>query len=233
MKKNYKHVFIDLDDTLWDFHTNARLSLKNLFEEMSLADYFSDFDHFFSLYKNINNELWKLYGEGKITKAQLSAERFNKLFAQVGIGNANALSQTLSQKYLELLPTRTALMPYASEALVYLSGKYPLTIISNGFVEVQHKKIQHSNIGRFFTHIVFSENVGALKPDKKIFRHALNINNAKPENTIMIGDNFEADIVGAHNADIDTVFYNFRKENINPKASTYTITSLEEIKNIL
>ena len=124
-------------------------------------------------------------------------------------------------------------MPHAIEMLDYLSAKYPLTIISNGFTEVQYKKIRSSNIGHYFSHMVLSEAAGALKPDKRIFEYAMQLNGCNnPKECIMIGDSYEADIIGAQNAGIDQVYYPLHSSSENKK-TTYRINSLRELKEIL
>jgi len=204
--RGYKYVFIDLDDTLWDFHSNAKSSLQEIYEDKNLGQYFDSFEQYFSLYAKRNIELWEEYGKGTISKEELSLERFRHPLIQVGVDNS-ALAEQIGRDYLDLLPTRTALMPYAKELLDYLYPKYPLTIISNGFIEVQYKKLQSCNLEHYFAHIVLSEAAKALKPDKRIFEYALQLNEAKACEAIMIGDSYEADICGARNAGIDQVYF--------------------------
>lgn len=230
---SYKHIFFDLDDTLWDFHANAKNSLKVTFNKLGVNRYFDDFEDFFRIYMERNNELWDLYGAGKITKDFLQAERFRHPLKHVGANN-EALAQEMGKTYLDLLPERTILMPHAKELLDYLHEKYTLTIITNGFVGVQHKKIKNSQIEHYFKHIVLSEDAGALKPDKRIFEYALQLNHASAEEAIMIGDIFQADIVGAQNAGIDQIFFNWRKKQLNENEhATYIISSLSEVFDIL
>jgi putative hydrolase of the HAD superfamily len=230
---NYKTVFIDLDDTLWDFHANAKSSLQEIYEERNLGQYFDSFDQYFNLYAKRNLELWEMYGKGTISKEALSLERFQHPLIQVGIDNAS-LAKEIGEQYLGLLPTRTMLMPFAKELLDYLFPKYPLTIVSNGFVEVQYKKLNSCHIGQYFAHIVLSEAAEALKPDKRIFEYAMRLNNATAAETIMIGDSYEADIKGAQNAGIDQIYYNPRinAAEIN-KPATYWVKSLEKIMELI
>ncbi|MDR0371350.1 MAG: YjjG family noncanonical pyrimidine nucleotidase [Prevotellaceae bacterium] len=231
-RKSYKCVFLDLDDTIWDFHTNAKISLKEAFDDMGLGR-FADFDVFFARYAKKNTELWELYEKNEITKDYLMKERFRYPLEKIGIED-DSLRKELGDAYLRLLPTRTTLMPHARELLTYLSEKYPLTIVSNGFVDVQYKKLNHSGISHFFTHFVFSEDAGALKPDKKIFEYALALNKARAEDAIMIGDNFEADIKGAMNAGIDQLFFNpAGKSIVSNHAPNYAVSSLKSIFEIL
>jgi putative hydrolase of the HAD superfamily len=228
----YKYIFIDLDDTIWDFHENARLSLADMYADRNLGRYFSNFEEFFSIYAKKNIELWEAYGKGEITKDFLMAERFRYPLARMGV-NDQELAEEIGHQYLDILPTKTALMPHAIEMLDYLSAKYPLTIISNGFTEVQYKKIRSSNIGHYFSHMVLSEAAGALKPDKRIFEYAMQLNGCNnPKECIMIGDSYEADIVGAQNAGIDQVYYPLSADAENKKA-TYRIKSLRELREIM
>ena len=229
----YKTVFIDLDDTLWDFHANAKSSLQEIYLERNLEKYFDSFEQYFNFYAKRNIELWEMYGKGTISKEALSLERFQHPLIQVGVDNA-PLAKEIGEQYLGLLPTRTMLVPYAKELLDYLYPKYPLTIVSNGFVEVQYKKLHSCHIDQYFTHVVLSEAAKALKPDKRIFEHALKLNAATASETIMIGDSYEADIVGAQNAGVDQIYYcpaSNTTDNNNP--STFRVKRMEEIMNIL
>lgn len=229
----YKYVFIDLDDTLWDFHANAKSSLHEIYERKNLGRYFDSFEQYFHSYAKRNLELWDQYGKGAITKEELSLERFLHPLKQVGVDDP-VLAMKIGSEYLELLPTRTALVPFARELLEYLHPKYPLTIVSNGFIEVQYKKLKSCQIEQYFGHVVLSEAAGALKPDKRIFEYGLQLNGAKASETIMIGDSFEADIRGAQNACIDQVYFNpLISVEENDKMATYWVRSLEEITKIL
>jgi len=229
----YKHVFIDLDDTLWDFHANAKLSLQEVYEYRKLNQYFDSFDQFFKIYAKRNLELWELYGKGVIRKEFLMVERFRHPLAFVGVDN-DELAIQIGDQFLDILPTKTILIPFAKELLDYLYPKYPLTIISNGFVEVQYKKLRSANLERYFTHVVLSEAAKALKPDKRIFEYALQLNNAIAAETIMIGDSYEADIRGAQNAGIDQIFFNptmnLSEKN---KPSTFSVINLKNIIQFL
>lgn len=205
-----------------------------MFDNRGLIRYFENFDQFFDIYAKRNIELWELYGKGEITKEYLSIERFRYPLSKMGV-NDEELAEQIGQQYLDNLPTQTALMPHAIELLDYLTEKkYPLTIISNGFVEVQYRKMRSSNIEHYFNHIVLSEAAGALKPDKRIFEYALELNGAKPSEAIMIGDSYAADIVGAINAGIDQVYYPLHyPENGEKPECTYMIGTLKEVIAIL
>jgi len=229
----YKNVFIDLDDTLWDFHANAKSSLAEIYDRRNLGQFFDSFDQYFSIYAKRNIELWEEYGKGTISKAELSLERFSHPLIQVGVDNA-PLAKEIGEEYLALLPSRTMLVPHAKELLDYLRPKYPLTIVSNGFVEVQYKKLNSCRLEQYFAHVVLSEAAQALKPDKRIFEYALQLNNANASETIMIGDSYEADIVGAQNASIDQIYFNPKLTQPDKnKPSTFQVNSLSEIMDIL
>jgi putative hydrolase of the HAD superfamily len=230
--KQYRFVFIDLDDTLWDFHTNARISLELMFNERGLNRYFSGFDEFFSIYAKRNIELWEAYGKGEITQEFLKAERFRYPLAKMGVDDVE-LAEAIGHQYLDILPTQKVLMPGAIEILDYLTTRYPVTLISNGFKETQYRKIASSGIGHYFTHIVLSEEAKALKPDPKIFEYAMHLNDARPEECIMIGDSYAADIQGAINAGIDQVYYPLDGKFTENQTSTFTISELSELRKWL
>jgi len=204
-----------------------------MYSNRRLDNYFSGFDEFFRIYAKRNIELWEAYGKGEITQDFLKSERFRYPLAKMGVDDQQ-LAEEIGKQYLEILPTKTVLMPHAREMLEYLSAKYPLTLLSNGFTEVQYKKIRSSNIEHYFTHVVLSEAAGALKPDKKIFDYALQLNSTTASETIMIGDSYVADIEGARNAGIDQIYYPLNKnESIENKPTTYRINSLSEVFEIL
>ena len=229
----YKSVFIDLDDTLWDFHANAKSAMQEIYEERNLGKYFESFEQYFAFYAKRNLELWEEYGKGTISKEALQLERFQHPLIQVDVDNA-PLAKEIGDQYLGLLPTRTMLVPYAKELLDYLYPKYPLTIVSNGFIEVQYKKLHSCGIEQYFAHVVLSEAANALKPDKRIFEYALQLNNAIASETIMIGDSYESDIVGARNAGIDQVYYNpLQDKSLKDKQASYFVENLEDIIKII
>ncbi len=232
-QKKYKVVFLDLDDTLWDFHANARLSLQDMYVDRNLSQFFENFDEFFTIYAKRNIELWEMYGKGEITKEFLMAERFRYPLARMGVDDMK-LSEEIGIQYLEILPTKTTLIAHAKELLDYLYPKYPLTIISNGFVEVQYKKLRSADLEHYFAHIVLSESAKALKPDKQIFNYALQLNGAEAKDAIMIGDSYSADIMGAQNAGIDQIYLPLEKISYDQKPEcTHLIHSLEEVFSIL
>lgn len=229
--KTYTCVFIDLDDTIWDFHANARSSLYEIYSTRKLSSYFDSFEQYFGIYSERNTELWEMYGRGEVSKDFLSKERFLYPLQQVGISD-ETLAQNIGKEYLDMLPTRTALVPYAIDLLDYLSDKYTLTIVSNGFVEVQYRKIKSSGLESYFKHVVLSEQAKALKPDKQIFDYALKVNHANSQDAIMIGDSLAADITGAINAGIDHIWFNPENKTTDLPVMS-SVISLQTIRELL
>lgn len=227
----FKAVFFDLDHTLWDFERNAEASLKHLHEIHNLDQHMVNADDFVTEYSRINHAMWKQYDNGEIDKEFLRTQRFIRTFKHFGIPEEN-IPANLWDQYLELLPLRTHVMEGCFEILDYLKPKYPLTIITNGFKEVQHLKMQNSRLSPYFNHVVISEFVGYQKPAREIFDHALELNQCHAREVIMIGDNPEADIQGAKNAGIKSVFYNPSGQD-DPVGADYVITQLLDLKTIL
>ena len=233
MKSRYNYIFLDLDDTIWDFHANAKASLHDVYFDRKLNEHYPDFEHFFHLYARRNLELWSQYGQGLITKDYLIVERFRHLLSHAGI-QAHEMALNMNTDFLDILSTKTIPMPYAGELLEYCTARHlPMTIISNGFTEVQYRKLRNSNIEQYFTHVVLSEAVGALKPSREIFEYALKLNNARADETLMIGDSFDADILGAVGAGIDAVYLNNTGRDIEIPEKVTQISSLKEVFGLI
>lgn len=228
----YTRIFIDLDDTLWDFRANSKATLRAIYQQFSIHRFYSSAEEFASVYMQRNNELWTLYHHGKIEKSQLVVERFRYPLTRVGIHN-DRLAVEMNTTYLEILSQQTRLVPYARQLLEYLSDKYPLAIISNGFSEVQYKKLTTTGIDRYFDRIILSEEVGITKPHPRIFEFALEATACHRSAAIMIGDNFDADIAGARSSGIDQLFFNPLHIETNLFIPTYTVFSLKEIPALL
>ena len=227
----YTHLFFDLDDTLWDFQANANESLREVFDKYHLEKYFDGFEHFFSLYIERNIELWELYRQGKTTKAKLNKERFLYPLRQVGENNED-LANSFGNDFLRISPTKTHLVKGARETLEYLSeNNYSLSIISNGFPELQYDKMKNTGIEKFFDKVFLSESVGKHKPHRDIFDYAVKSSNARKKQSLMIGDNWEADIVGARLAGIDQAFFGEAFDW--DKEPTFQVDFLEELKRFL
>lgn len=228
----YKHLFFDLDHTLWDFETNSKESLRDIFFKYSLNKKLTDdFDAFALRYSYHNKRLWDRYHHGYITQQELRWKRMWLTLVDFKEGS-ETLAKQLAAEYLTILPTKTALFPYTAEIITYLLNKnYQLHLITNGFEEVQLSKLRNSNIDTHFTHIITSEKAMSLKPHKAIFDYALGLAKATHTESIMIGDNLDADIKGAIDAGLDTVFVNHihEKTNLQP---TYTIYHLKELEAV-
>lgn len=232
MKATYKHLLIDLDNTIWDFETNSKKTLEEVFHAHNLHQNFDDFEHFHKLYALRNHQLWADYSNKQINKKTLNYERFNYPLQQVGIFDPSK-AERIGTDYLQNCARRTELMPHARELLEYLHGKYKMHILSNGFAEIQYTKLKCSELEKYFDRIFLSEIVGVLKPDKRIFEYAVKSLNARKNEVLMIGDNFDADIAGAKKAGIDQLFYNINNTKELAFTPTYSVLSLDEIAAIL
>lgn len=228
----YKNLFFDLDDTLWAFSENARDAFMEVYETFQLGRYFRSFDHFYSLYSERNVQLWTQYGDGKITKEQLNRERFLHPLRQVGEDNP-ALAEAYSARFFQIIPTKAKLMPHAKEVLEYLSARYRLYILSNGFRELQSRKMQSAGIDSFFSRIVLSEDLLVNKPHAALFHFALSSTQSELKESLMIGDSWDADIVGAHGVGMHQVFYNVSGRTDFPFQPTYIIRDLKELTHFL
>ncbi len=229
----YKHLFFDLDHTLWDFDANAKATLTDLYALFELGTKVAaPFEDFYRKYLYHNEILWDKYHNGLISAEDLKWKRMWRTLLDFKIGD-EVLSRQLSGKFLELLPTKKLLFPYTTELLDYLlDKKYVLHLITNGFEKTQWSKLSNSGLDKYFTHVITSEASNSLKPKKEIFEYAMDKAGASLKESIMIGDNLEADIQGAMNAGMDSVFVN----HINATAHlqpTYTVYHLKELEGIL
>ncbi|MEI6488757.1 MAG: YjjG family noncanonical pyrimidine nucleotidase [Bacteroidota bacterium] len=228
----YKSIFIDLDDTLWDTQLNSRESMAEMFIKYKLNGCFDTFDEYYTIYSNKNLELWDLYHFGKITKQQLTRERFLYPLQQVGIED-EVLAASLGRDFLECTTTKTKLIPHAIELLEYLYPKYRLFILSNGFREVQHKKMANSGLLPYFEKVILSEDAGVNKPHPDIYHYALKSTNSRKMESLMIGDNPDTDIAGAYNLKMDQIYFINNQEVKLDFIPSFTVNSLLEIQNIL
>lgn len=230
--KKYRHLFFDLDHTLWDFDANARLTLEELYYSLDLAAVgVHDFELFYTNYLIHNERLWARYRNGYMKVDELRWKRMWHTLLDFRIGNEQ-LARDLGARFLDLLPTRKLLFPDTLEVLEYLKDNgYNLHLITNGFEETQHSKLRNSGLAPFFAEVITSEGSNSLKPKKEIFEYAFRRCNADSESSIMIGDNIEVDIQGAINAGIDQVYVNH--VNVEPMiVPTYSVKSLKELKEI-
>lgn len=229
----YKDLFFDLDHTLWDFETNSKETIQELYTTHDLAGLgIVDFDGFYSTYSAHNHRLWDRYTKGFIKQEELRWKRVYLSLLDFKVADEK-LAKEMSQAYLEILPNKTHLFPYTIEILDYLKNKeYKMHLITNGFESVQFKKIKNSGIADYFIEVITSEASNSLKPHKDIFEYALKNTNATVAESIMIGDNESADIQGGINIGMDTVFVN-HIQAIPTVPATYTITHLKELESIL
>ena len=229
---SYKHLFFDLDHTLWDFDSNAKATLKELFSEELAQKTGAEFNHFYERYLFHNAHLWKRYEAGFIGVEELKWKRMWRTLLDFKVAD-DLLSKTLSVKFLEILPTKTEVFPHTFEILKYLKNKnYTLHLITNGFEHTQKMKLKHSGLQPYFDELITSEVSNSLKPKKEIFEFAIKKTKALLHESLMLGDNQAADIQGAINAGIDQVFVNHIKEAIKLQP-TYMITHFKELEHIL
>lgn len=236
MKHNslkYKHLFFDLDHTLWDFNSNAEDALAELYDAFKLESLAIDSFHlFYTTYLGHNATLWTRFEKGYITVEELKWKRMWRTLLDFQIADEK-LAKNMSEHFLTILPTKKKVFEHTYEILDYLTDKeYSLHLITNGFEKVQRLKLGSSNLTKYFKNIITSEISNSVKPKREIFEYALGKANGKMENSIMIGDNLNADIAGAKNAGMDSIFVN----HINADSSldpTYTIHHLKELESIL
>jgi putative hydrolase of the HAD superfamily len=229
--KTYKHIFFDLDRTLWDFNKNSTETLIDIIKVFHLEDIVPDANEFVRLFHYYNDKLWDDFRDGKIRKQLLRLERFRLLLNRYEISEKKTIEK-ISQFYLNTSPTKPALIGDCVELLNYLGPKYKLYVLSNGFYDVQLTKIINSGISKYFTKLFTSDRIGFAKPDKRIYEYAVRSIHAHKEECLMIGDDVKNDIDGAKNADIDQVYYNPDKISFSSQP-TYEIHKLLELKSIL
>jgi len=226
--KHIKHIFFDLDHTLWDFDRNSALTFKKIFYKHSIT---ADYDQFIESYTPINLKYWKLYREEKIEKENLRYRRLKDTFDSIEFEISDEVINLLSEDYITYLTTFNHLFEGTQELLQSLGSRYKLHIITNGFDQAQKKKMEASKISHYFNTVTNAELAGVKKPNPIIFNHALKLARAKPEESIMIGDSYEADILGALNVGLDVIHFNYHK--IRPNKSIKQVDSLLELENFL
>lgn len=229
----YKHLFFDLDRTLWDFEKNSHEVLLELYKHYDLLTKgIVDSKVFIERYKHHNEKLWDLYRKNKIEKDKLRDERFKITLNEFGI-NSPKLAANLGEDYVAHCPKKTNLFPYVHSTLNYLKDRYALHIITNGFEEVQYQKLENSNLIDYFEQIITSEQVGFKKPSQQIFKFSMLKAFAKPSDSLMIGDDLHADILGAKDIGMAQVFFNPLKHEHANSEITYEINCLSELEEIL
>ena len=227
-KESITDIFFDLDHTLWDFERNSRLTFLKIFEENAVT---TSLDDFLQHYVPLNLEYWKLYREERISKADLRYQRLKRSFDALDYKIEDDMIDTLSDQYIEHLSSFNHLVPETVEILEYLKPNYRLHIITNGFSEIQEKKLKQSNISAYFDQVVNSEMAGVKKPNPKIFHLALQMANVDARKSLMIGDSIEADILGAKAVGIHAIHFNAHDDPYHDHCQT--IHKLGEIKSYL
>ena len=204
--KKYIHIFFDLDNTLWDFKSNSKLAMLSTFQLLGLDNKKVSFEDFYAVYTKHNEQLWTAYRNKQVKKKDLTFQRFQFTFEELGISGIDAAQ--MNDLYLDEMPKQKNLMPGAKDVLESLKAKnYHLYIITNGFKEVQHKKLKSSGLENYFTKIFISEELRTPKPDPDIFEYALKSANARKSKSLMIGDDWEVDILGALRFGINAVYF--------------------------
>jgi len=227
----YEHIFFDLDRTLWHFDENSQKVLNDIYVNFKLIESIKSLEDFITKYQEVNENLWDLYREDKVTKDELRWKRFYDTLVYFKIDN-NKLASEIGEYYILHSPRQKLLFPYTIDVLDYLSEKYTLHIITNGFEEVQYIKLTESGLLKYFDVIILSEKVGVKKPHPYIFKKALSEAGAKANNSIMIGDDLYADIYGAQRVKMDNVYFNFNKKP-HDKTIHIEINCLSELYEIL
>lgn len=244
--KSYKHLFFDLDGTLWDLHTNTRIAIEQLFLKYQDRIGHVKSADFIPVYTRHNDAVWALYRQNKIEKSVLRTVRFERAFADCGVDTDPEFIEDFATDFIETCPNGPHTIAGTHELLEYCKDKYRLHIITNGFPEVQGNKMSAGKLDGYFREIVNSESVGARKPDPSIFEFALNRASANKSESLMIGDDWDADILGARDFGIDQVFLTTTEDILNRGAAvrgqeparhnykpTYVVRDMFELKQIL
>lgn len=227
-----KHVFFDLDNTLWDFRKNAKLALEKLYIKYDVENrYGFTFDEFHPYYHDSNEGLWALIRDKKITKEELRARRFKEAFDNLGINN-DELAAIFEDEYMETITNYNEVVDGAMELLEYLKPKYKLHIITNGFIEVSKRKIETSDLNGYFDTVTYADEIKILKPDPRIYTLAIQKAKANVEESIYIGDDWIADALGAKEFGMSSIFFDRLDDNFSQEGIA-TIMHLDEVKKYL
>ena len=228
----YKHLFFDLDHTLWDFDTASRMTWEKLYVDYQLSDRgIADFDAWFTVYNGHNDRMWERFRAGHMKREELRWKRIWHTLIDFRVFDT-ALAHELSKAYLDLLPTQAALMPSAKQVLDYCKGRYTMHLITNGFEETQRLKLQHAGIEGYFSEIITSEKSNSMKPHREIFEYALTAAGAACPDCLMIGDALDIDVLGAMRVGMDCVYYNPGRKP-HKEQPTYEVAHLAELMDII
>lgn len=210
-KTKIKTVFLDIDDTVWWFTENSKVSLRHVYDHFGLSAYEPSYEVFRDIYLTKNHQLWQLYHHGKIEKDYLITERFRFTLSEIGVSERlETLAKEIDDEYLRFLAEQRILVPGARELLEYLNSRYEVHALSNGFKGVQDRKLISAGVRHLVDKIIISDDCGITKPLRGIFDYALAQCGAEARSTVMIGDNADADIAGAHNAGWHTIYFNIK-----------------------
>lgn len=236
--KKYKDLFVDFDDTLYDTHGNAEIALRETFDTYKLAQYFEEPKTFYDTYWAANIDLWTRYSKEEITRDYLIVERFRRPLSEGrGLDVTEQMCLEMNDVFLDYCSNKSGVVEGAHELMDYLRAKgYRMHMTSNGFHEVQYKKLAACGLREYFDSIILSEDAGANKPSKAFFDYAFSKTGANPETTMMIGDNMQTDIKGAMAAGLDTILFNrwgYDIKSGDPEAPTYIVSKLLDIKQII
>lgn len=227
-----QHVFFDLDRTLWDFERNSETALNQIYEELKLGDHVESFETFMSVYRRVNGQWWDQYRIGKVKKEELRVGRFLDTLKELQAESLEMATQ-LGERYVQVSPYQTNLLPHTQDTLKELKeNNHVLHIITNGFKEVQFIKLRNSKIIHYFDDILCSDEVGVNKPDPLVFKSAMKRTRAKADESIMIGDDFEADVLGAEKVGIKGVLFD-PNEHFKANNEVHKIQSLKEVPRIV
>jgi len=231
--KQYRHLFFDLDHTLWDFEQNSANTLRILYDELQLSERgIEPFEHFRVIYEGHNERLWERYRKGFIRRDALRWKRMWHTLLDFKIGDEK-LAHAMSDIYLRHLPNQKLLLPFAAEVLDYCKKKeYHIHLITNGFEITQWQKMRQSGIDHYFNAVITSEGSNSLKPHREIFQYAMDLTGAGVAESLMIGDTLEVDVLGAQQFGMDQVYFNPAGTQ-HEATVTYEISCLSELKNIL
>lgn len=229
--KNVKDIFFDLDHTLWDFEKNSTEAIYELFVENDLHKTIESFQNFIDDYQQINFSYWDKYNRGEIDKRTVRYGRFYELFEKYKIVDHIAFAEVFADQYIGIAPLKTNLFPDTHLVLQYLQKKYKLHLITNGFKEVLELKITRTDLKPYFDLILSAEDVGFNKPHPLVFETALEKTGASANESLMIGDSYEADIIGAKNAGMHTIHFNPKKEP--KKSESIEIHRLRDLIDLL
>lgn len=233
MKNNIKHIFFDLDNTLWDTDKNSKLTLKNIYENLKIEEkYQLQFSDFYISYYNRNENLWSLYRQDKVSKADILEKRFKDTFLEFHI-NDSAIWDYFNANFLTQIMENNNLIEYAEEILKYLNTKgYQLHVVSNGFIQQTEQKVQETCIKDYITTLTSGEEINKRKPAKEVFELGLKKAHALVNESAFIGDDWEADVLGSQKIGMHPIYFNYKKEEHHKSAEIPIIENLLELKNI-